>query len=364
MNDIYVPNDAAGVFQTIHMPEFGLTWAGGNPFEEGFCFGSETGQVVFADAVGKPVSAIKDASVSREAVNGVAFSQNWLAVTTRKDINFIGPCLPRTQPPDVVTFFGGGRDVAVAPTSGHFVIPLGPDGIMFVKPGTSEKDPVTISRSEKSDLNFCRVLALPGEGGNDVVVCAGRRGGLGYADYREGIRGHMLHTVTFNNLDLVDVCSVATLDRPLAVVAAAKDGALVFFNDILTDKNPKTIKFKGIKGTVYRVLSAQGDIYLLTSKGLFGLFRLGASFLQDGTSQHVTTDILRMQIAAADANMVSNKWLLAAGTDDLFRFDLEKMPKSPEGATSGQEEPEQVSAQPQWEESRFEQKSECMVGAV
>jgi hypothetical protein len=235
---------------------------------------------------------------------------------------------------------------------------------MYVKPGIGEKDPVTIGRSEKSDLNFCRVLALPGEGGNDVVVCAGRRGGLGFANYREGIRGHTLHSVAFRDLDLVDVCSVATAEKPLAVVAAAKDGSLVFFDDILTDKSPKIIKFNGIKGTVYRVLSTQGVVYLLTSKGLFAFFRLAVALHQGDTSEHGITNILRMPIQAADANLVGNKWLLAVGTDDVFRFDLEKMPKSPDDGRIAQEHPEQVKAEPQWIESRFEQTSECMAAAV
>ncbi len=240
---------------------------------------------------------------------------------------------------------------------------------MFVKPGIGENDPVIISKSEKSGLNFCRALALPGERGNDVVVCAGRRGGIGYTEYREGIRGHTLHTATFNDLDLVDVCSVATPEKPLAVVAAAKDGSMVLFDNILTDKAPKTLKFKGVKGTVYRILSTQGDIYLLTSKGLFGLFRLATRFLDGATLHGSNTDILRLPMAAADANLVDQKWLLAVEDDILLRFDLEKMPKSPEnGAIAHKddswEEPVQIMTQPQWDESSFEQTSANMAGAV
>ena len=40
----------------------------------------------------------------------------------------------------------------------------------------------------------------------------------------------------------------------LVVAAAAKDGSLVLFNDILTERNPQTVKFKGVQGTVYRLL--------------------------------------------------------------------------------------------------------------
>src|SRR5262249_33559282 len=147
-----------------------------------------------------------------------------------------------------IRFIGGALDAAVAPTSGHFVIPLGTDGVMFIRPGSGENDPVTISRSKTSNLNYCRAAALSAPQRDDIIVCAGRRGGLGFADYRDGIRGHMLHTVTFPDLDLVDVCSMAVPEKPLAVLAAANDGTLVFFDNILTEKTPLTVRFKKVTG--------------------------------------------------------------------------------------------------------------------
>src|SRR5205807_10647058 len=111
---------------------------------------------------------------------------------------------------------GGAPEVVVAP-SGHFVIPLGRAGVMFVKPGMKEDDPVTISNSEKHGLNFCRIVALAGENGDDLIVCAGRRGGIGFTSFRKGIRGHVLHTVKFGDLDIVDVCSMGASDQPLAI---------------------------------------------------------------------------------------------------------------------------------------------------
>jgi hypothetical protein len=365
MNDNHFSNDPAGAFFALHFPEFSSTWAGANPSGDGFCLGSETGQVVLVNVNLQRLSEFLQASPSGEAVNGVAYSRKWLAVTTRKDINFIGPLDSKAQSKELVTLCGGAHDVVVAPVSGHFVVPLGPDGIMFVQPGIGEKDPVTICKSENSRLNFSRVLALQGERGNDVIVCAGRRGGLGYSNYREGIRGHALHTVTFNGLDLVDVCSVPTPEKPLAVVVAAKDGSLVFFDDILTDKAPKTLKYKGVRGTVYRVLASKGNIYVLTSKGLFGLFGLANTFLQGPRSIRVTTDILKLPVKASDANIVGDKWLLAVGADEILRFDTDKIPKSPKNGAVGKkddvgEQPEEIQAQPRWEESDFEQRSECM----
>lgn len=368
MSKIFFPDDPTGVLHKLRVPEFDATWAGASPLGNGFCLGSETGQILYTNEAGCSTSAPVGGSASGEAINGVAFSQNWLAVTTRRDINLIGPLVPEMHAPQRVTFFGGGLDVAVAPTSGHFVIPLGPDGIMFVKPGTGEQDAVTVSKADKSGLNFCRAVALQVRGA-DVIVGAGRRGGIGYADYRDGINGHKLHIVNFPDLDFVDVCSLATAEKPMAVAAAAKDGALVFFDNILTDKAPQTIRFKGVKGTVYRVVSVDGDIFVLTNQGLFGMFQLSTRFFQGRLLHPCDQEILAIPIEAADANIVGKKWLLAVGTESVFRFDLEKMPKSSIGADNGTngdgwEEPEHVITQPRWEETSFEQNTECVAGAV
>lgn len=363
-------NDPAGAFYALQLPEFGCTWAGASPSGQGFCLGSETGNIVHVDVAMQRRGDLHLASPSGEAINGIAFSRNWLAVTTRKDVSLIGPFMTDSSHMERVTFAGGGRDVTVAPTSGHFLVPLGPDGIMFLRPGTGENDPVLISRPEKSDLNFCRAIVLPREQAIDLVVCAGRRGGLGYAEYGEGTRGHTLHTVAFSDLDFVDICSIATHEKPLAVVAGARDGSLVFFEDILTDKAPKTIKFKGVKGTVYRVLSCNGNIFILTSKGLFGLIRLAATIAQGENPFRVTTDILALPVEASDANIVSNKWLLAVGADEVYRFDTEKIPIAPGDngiiANNGSagEQPEVGTSQPRWEDSCFQEELEYKASAV
>jgi hypothetical protein len=354
-NGVFFPDDPAGIFHAIPTPGFAVSWAGENPLGEGFCFGSETGHLMLTDTLGKPVASLGEATESNEAVNGVAFSQNWIAVTTRSDINFIGPWLRGGREQRGVVIYQSALDVVVAPQSGQFVIPLGPAGIMVVKPGITDKDPVIISRSNKINLTFSRLLALPGPAGTDLIVCAGRRGGLGFTEFREGMRGHTLISVKLENLDLVDLCSMGGL----TVAATAKDGSLVLFRDILTDRNPQTVKFKGVEGTVYRLLYVRGDLFLLTSKGLYGLFGLAEQFLNDKGRRQFNSETLRIPIEASDANIVRGKWLLAVGVDFVFRFDLEKMPKSPqEGELTGQwEEPEDIGVQPLWEESSFEQRA-------
>jgi hypothetical protein len=253
-------------------------------------------------------------------------------------------------------------------------MPLGPAGMMFVKPGTKDDDPVIVANSGKHGLNVCRVVALPGERESDLIVCAGRRGGIAFVEFREGVHGLLLHTVRFDALDIVDVCSLGNQEHPQAFVAASRDGSLVLFRDIKTNAKPIALKFKRVKGAVYRVLSAGGDIYLLTSTGLYILVQLAARFHKSVVLEDLTRYILKVPIEAADANIVDQKWLLAPGVDDLFRFDVRTRPKSPDESSNGvgtqptlsdalwgeQSPPEGLNLLPLWEESAFEQSSIVM----
>ena len=101
---------------------------------------------------------------------------------------------------------------------------------------------------------------------------------------------------------MVDVCALDAKAHSHAVAAVARDGTLIFFPDILHRTAPKTIKFRSVRGTVYRILSARGDIFMLTSKGLFLLANLAERLAQGGWTGSVTTNILPLPIAAADAN--------------------------------------------------------------
>jgi hypothetical protein len=342
------------------MPYPDITWAGENPFVRGYCLGNESGEILLTGMDGR--TTLKNrVSRSGEAINGLAYSKHCLAVTTRRDITFIHDFLPGKQSEASVMDFGG-HEVLAAPISGHFVIPLGPDGLMFVKPAAGADIPVSISKSDSHGLNFCRVLPLPGSAGSDLVVAAGRRGGLAFADYRDGIDGQLLHIIKFPELDIVDLCSLSTTEKPRAILVAAKDGTLVYFDDVAADKSPQIVKFRGIAGTVDRVLTIKGDVYLFTSLGLFSLFGLGHQLSSRKTVQPL---ISRTDLDTADANTVYDRWLLVVGGDCVYCIDTEGIPRTSNGdmnSTNGDrwETPDQLTIQPNWEESTVHMAAACV----
>jgi hypothetical protein len=127
------------------------------------------------------------------------------------------------------------------------------------------------------------------------------------------------------------------------------------------------VKFKSIVGTVDRLLSIQGDIYVLTTEGLFCLFKLVPNILVGSSA--VEQDILQLPIEAADANTVDDRWLVFVGADSVFRIDTAKMQKSPtelaktgsngrteeiNGAVLSRDSISSVVAHPHYQESNFE----------
>src|SRR5947208_14978588 len=92
----YGRNSESNTFcKAITFVDFELVWAGPRPFCDGFCVGSEDGVMRFTDEEGNDSGTVLPASAASEAINGVAFSGDVLAATTRSDVTFwhipIGP---------------------------------------------------------------------------------------------------------------------------------------------------------------------------------------------------------------------------------------------------------------------------------
>src|SRR5262245_50477574 len=91
MNNLPTTNGIPGLIRTIRFPDFDVTWAGAHPLQEGFCFGSEKGELLITDESGNPLGKPGKAIASDEAINGVAGVDGWIAVSTRTDVNFLQP---------------------------------------------------------------------------------------------------------------------------------------------------------------------------------------------------------------------------------------------------------------------------------
>ena len=110
-----------------------ITWAGDCPWTGSYCFSSENGKVLFYNDDGKVASLEFSEIVANEAINGVAFFQEFIGVSTRSEINFY-----RLGPGRIFEPVGagpGGAHGILATPGGQFVAPMGQDGAGRVQRG-------------------------------------------------------------------------------------------------------------------------------------------------------------------------------------------------------------------------------------
>jgi hypothetical protein len=306
---------------------FEPSWVGPSPAAGDFCLGSEDGRLLFTDEAGIPIGPPVQVADSGEAINGVAASGKWIAVSTRQEV-IVEVITPSTKEEEGATVLPyGAHGVGVAP-GGFFVAPLGCMGIMMFKPGPRPSDPVGSLRMSGEGMYFYRVLALAGTGDKDTVITACRKGGVGSMEFRWGEPKCNLRTSTFKGLDVVDVCVVPSYPASPTVVGVGLDGTLVFFRDALHDQKPVTMKFDTVQGTAYRLLNNGNHLFLLTSQGLYALMNLVGQLREGRTKEKTATSILAMPMEAVDANLVAGRWLLVITPDEVLKLDVELIEQS------------------------------------
>jgi hypothetical protein len=358
MNSFAENGDAFTVPSTsIGFPQgFEVCWAGPHPFQKGFCFGSLDGKILFTDDIGAPLRPPSNGSISSEAINGVACAGTWVVVTTRQEVNFWP--LRGTEGGNQFGFaFPYGAHDVITTSSGYFIAPLGRTGIMAVQPPFRLETPVTVYSFDKSGLYAYRAIGLRSQTGSEILACACRRGGIAAGEFLGAQQKLPMTTATFKGLDVVDICPLDPGADSLTAVALGRDGTLILSRDVLRDKKPLTMKFSSIKGVAYRVLSCRGDIYLLTSKGMYVLGKLAGRFLAGELVRGIITPVLPLPIEAIDVSLAAKRWLLVVISNEVRKFDADLIHQSvPEQQGQGEfQEFQETMLSPDWEQFDIEE---------
>jgi len=258
--------------------DFEVSWAGENA-DGGLCFGSEDGRVIVGEADGsgflEPIKLVD----SGESVNGVAFASQLLAVSTRCDVVFID-LKPRDQGGGTKTFYDGGTHGVLATSMGGVVAPLGPAGILSMRPSAGPIQPMKVSSPAQPGFNLTKLAHLSRDGHLDVFACAaGKNGVLAVNIGPDGPVDSRYFRAP--GLDVADVTSLSSPDWPFAAVALGADHSLHFCRDLRTDVPLRNLSFEGLRGTAYSILQAKGHLFLLTSEALYAFPGLAARFLKD-----------------------------------------------------------------------------------
>jgi hypothetical protein len=343
-------------FKPLRFPEgFEVCWAGPHPFQRGFCFGSLEGRILFTDEEGVPLLPMEQGSNSREAINGVARAGTWVAVSTRQEVNFRRLLGTEGSPQSLLSIPYGAHDITTTPPD-CFIAPLGRNGIMAVRPPFTAATQLTIYGFSEN-LYAYRVISLRSQNGGEVLACACRLGGVAAGEFPSPQQKPQMTTATFKGLDVVDICPLDPGADSLAIAALGRDGTLILSQDVLQDKKPFTMKFSSVKGIAYRVLSCRGDIYVLTSNGMYVLGQLAERFLAKEFVSGTIIPVLLLPLEAIDVNLAANRWLLVVMTNEVRKFDADLIHKSvPEQLGHGAfQEYQDAILSPDWQRCDIEQ---------
>ncbi len=157
-----------------------------------------------------------------------------------------------------------------------------------------------VGKIERELLNFYRLAPVGLCENGEVFGCPARESGLLAITVRDGLVTSPIIGHYFTGIDTIDACSLRSASAPLAAAALNVDNSLLLTKNILEQKEPLALKFDGLKGIAYSLLSAQGHIFILTSDGLVILPNLAAEFLQ-GEPMDRDRTVSWMPVQAIDA---------------------------------------------------------------
>ncbi len=316
--------DRSGYCDTLAFSGFDVCFADGQ--SRFLVFGSEDGRLIFADRNGKKLGdTVRSVSESQEAVNGYANIANCHAIGTRSELTLIWNLF--NEGPIGQSHIEHGVHGVVATANNMFVAPAGRSGLMFIKPSRGDTEQtVLISNDPDKTLNFYGATALLNENKEDVIVNAMRAGGIAAGILSPDLGSHRVQRIFPKDIDIVDVCS---LGSSLAVAALGKDGTILVFRDILTDREPHQTRFRTVEGVAYRIVHARGHLFVLTSKGLYVLANLASRILAGRLQKHDITQVLPLAMSAVDMTVHVNQNIYIV-TDEtaVLRLKLSEVERS------------------------------------
>ena len=195
--------------KSLHFPGPQVTWAGEFPWTRALCFGTEDGSIGVRSVNGDEIS-YGPIVESGEAINGVAFSRNMVAISTCGELLINRHPFPGGLQ---TTVYNGGAHGVVATGSGGFLAPVGSSGLIQVELLPDGRLQHRELRGRDAELYFYRMARLGRtDRGDEIFACAGRNDGLMAITIKsDGVPSGIVVSKGFittgdEKIDIVDVC--------------------------------------------------------------------------------------------------------------------------------------------------------------
>ena len=261
---------------------------------------------------------------SGDAINGVAWGLGVLAASTRSELVMLYPSRD-----------GAGRNIyqrgvflaathgVIGTPSGRIVAPMGRRGLLFVGPKEIENQRVTVIMPPDEPLNIYRVICVASRGRGEVLACAARRSGFVAMPLIGDELGDTGKSLSSANADFVDVASLDAEGHPFAVAILTSDCSITLVRDLVADDSTVQTLHYGFEGErAYRVLCADGHVFLLTNRRLYAFVDLASRYLKEEAIEKQVT-INSWNIEAVDASLGSDRSLLVVTPNCVLRIEVE-----------------------------------------
>jgi hypothetical protein len=249
-----------------------LTWVGECPWTGTLCFGTGNGEFLIMPS-NSGAGQIRSLPISAEPINGVAFSQQYVAFSSRAEV-ILGrriqekdaqPALEVKKP-----FVGGAFGVAASRDS--FLAPSGDEGLHILT-----LDDHNDHWAVPPGRPYFYKLIPTGTSGFSFAAAARSDGVIAFNLGKATFELLQQHSVT--PADIIDICSIADQSHPFAVACLGRSLELLLFQNVLAPESPTRIVFAGMGGIGYSLLSAKGHVFILTDEEFVVLPRLAERFL-------------------------------------------------------------------------------------
>lgn len=242
-----------------------ITWAGECPWNGGFCFGTENGELLICDEHYDRLD-VHQHKVSEEAINGVAFQKGIVGVSTRSQVIVSRRISPDDSISEVVKADRGAHGIVATP-GGRFFAPMGVAGLLVVAPDGIPEERLAVEKPSQGIINFYKLIDLRSDSPVDLFACASRTSGLVLI---RSDRDTPLEIVGWASpdMDFIDVCAVPSPGFPYAMIGIGLDRTLVFVGDPWNEERPQSLRLGELRGTPYSIFSVDGHVFVLTNKEL------------------------------------------------------------------------------------------------
>lgn len=278
-----------------------LSWVGEGPRPPELFLGTDNGAVIPWNGEDK-MEGKTWPIVDDHAVNGVAFIGDALAVSSPGEMAFLANWRLGAGKTERNVLSCGGHGV-LSTAAGYFAAPLGHTGLLFYKPG--DEGP-TVVRPHGREPNFYALARLDTADG-EILLGAARQDGVVRIPMASGVRNLFVGTDNLTNFDAVDVCPLGGPPESVAFAVLGSSGTIVLFKNVHTHEVPITVRFRKVQGTAYRLVSAQGHFFLLTSNGVYVLMTVVERFLAGQDLYRTPTPISHWNIGTPDLSLVHGR---------------------------------------------------------